>query len=129
VTEIIEHVSLRDYLEAMIGELDKRIVGQIQDRDVRIELALSAAKEAVTKSEDAYNKRFQLLNEFRGQSQDEQRKFALKALVDAERDTQDARVGRLETTVATLQGRAIAFAGFGALLGGVATALILRSLG
>lgn len=129
MTEIIEHVSLRDYLEAMIGELDKRIVGQIQDRDVRIELALSAAKEAVTKSEDAYNKRFQLLNEFRGQSQDEQRKFALKALVDAERDTQDARVGRLETTVATLQGRAIAFAGFGALLGGVATALILRSLG
>jgi hypothetical protein len=98
----------------------------IADRDVRVNLALSAAKEAVTKAEASDEKRFALLNEFRGQSADEARKYAPTELVNQKFDAVDGRLNRTETTVATIQGRALALAGFGALFGGAVGAFIVK---
>jgi hypothetical protein len=103
-------VKLREHLEAQITGLDKRLTDAIEGRDVRVQLALSAAKDAVVKAEAATDSRLALLNEFRAQAADESRKFALIEVIDP-------RIARLETEVATLQGRAVAFAGFGALIG------------
>ncbi len=98
----------------------------IADRDVRVNLALSAAKEAVVKSEAADEKRFALLNEFRGQQADEARKYAPTELVNQQFSSLTERLGRSETAVAGLQGRALALAGFGALFGGAVGAFMVR---
>jgi len=101
----------------------------IEDRDVRVNLALSAAKEAVAKAEASDEKRFALLNEFRGQQADESRKYATRESVDQSVANLANRITRNENGVATLQGRAMALAGFGALIGGLIGAMIVKMIG
>ncbi len=99
------------------------------DRDIRVNLALSAAKEAVTKAELSDEKRFALLNEFRGQSADEARKYATRESVDQIVGALDRRVGVNESALAMLQGRALALAAFGTLFGGIVGALVAKMIG
>ncbi len=89
-------------------------------------LALSAAKEAVTKAEAADEKRFALLNEFRGQQADESRKYAPRDMVETVFNGLRDRITRNEAELARLQGRAIALAGFGALFGGIVGTMISK---
>jgi len=110
-------VSLKEHLEALIDGVDRRFTEVIADRDVRIQIALAAAKEAVDKAEKADDKRFTLLNEFRGQAADESKKYALRENVEQSLAAINERVNRAQNAVSTLQGRALALAGFGALLG------------
>lgn len=115
--------------EWTISTLKELFDRTIEDRDVRVNLALSAAKEAVTKAEAADEKRFTLLNEFRGQQADEARKYATRESVEQSVAGLDHRLKSTEDGLATLQGRALALAGFGALFGGVVGALILKMIG
>jgi hypothetical protein len=101
----------------------------IADRDVRVNLALSAAKEAVLKAEMSDEKRFALLNEFRGQSVEEARKYAPRESVEQIASALERRIAIAEGALATLQGRALALAGFGALFGGVVGAMIIKTIG
>ena len=109
--------------------MDRRFSGALNDRDERIQIALAAAKEAVGKAEEANERRLALLNEFRSQQADEARKYAQIVVVDQAMDALQHRISNNESAIATLQGRSIAFAGFGALLGGTAVALITRAFG
>ena len=102
---------------------------RIKDRDIRVELALSAQEKAVVKAEAAINERLALLNEFRAQQSDEARKYALRELVEQIRKEMSERIGRQETITATLQGRALALAGFGALVGGLMVGLVMKLAG
>jgi len=115
--------------EWTISTLKELFDRTVADRDVRVDLAMSAAKEAVTKAEVANERRLDLLNEFRAQQADEARKYALTIVVDQRFDGVSERLGRAEQSVSTLQGRALALAGFGALFGGAAGALLVRMLG
>jgi hypothetical protein len=115
--------------EWTIATLKELFDRTIADRDVRVNLALSAAKEAVTKAELADEKRFALLNEFRGQQADEARKYAPREMVDQSIGALSDRVKVAELAVSGLQGRALALAGFGALFGGVVGAMIIKSIG
>src|SRR5688572_19604450 len=101
----------------------------IADRDVRVNLALSSAKEAVTKAESADEKRFALLNEFRGQQADLATRYAAREWVDQKANELSGRVSRNESDIASLQGKALALAGFGALFGGVVGAMIIKTIG
>jgi hypothetical protein len=103
--------------EWTINTLKEHFDRTIADRDVRVNLALSSAKEAVTKAEAADEKRFALLNEFRAQQADESRKYAPTELVNQRFASLEERVGRGEQAVATLQGRAIALAAIGTVVG------------
>ncbi len=98
----------------------------IADRDVRVNLALSAAKEAVTKAEASDEKRFALLNEFRAQQADEATKYAPTTLVQQKFDEMFGRLARNESAVSILQGRALAMGAFGTLFGGIVGALIVK---
>ena len=109
-----------------IGTLKELFDRTTADRDIRVNLALSAAKEAVTKAEAADEKRFALLNEFRAQQADEARRYAPSELVNQKFGDMEGRLIRAETAISTLQGRALALAGFGALFGGAVGALIVR---
>ncbi len=112
--------------EWTIATLKELFDRTIEDRDVRVNLALSAAKEAVSKAELSDEKRFALLNEFRGQQADEARKYAPREFVDQKFTELTDRLGRADTALATLQGRALALTGFGALFGGAVGALIVK---
>ncbi len=112
--------------EWTIATLKELFDRTIADRDVRVNLALSAAKEAVTKAELADEKRFALLNEFRGQQADEARKYAPREMVDQSIAALSDRVKVSELAVSGIQGRALALAGFGALFGVAIGAMISR---
>lgn len=98
----------------------------IADRDVRIGLALSANKEAVEKAEAAVNERLKLLNEFRGQLSDQASKYALTDLVNQQNKEFDGRIGRVENAVSSLQGRALALVAIGAVVGAIASAVVVQ---
>lgn len=61
-------VTLREYLEAILAEREKRTTQLERD-----------AKDALEKASVALEKRLDLLNEFRAQASEEQAKFSLKA--------------------------------------------------
>lgn len=122
-------VPIREHLEAIISEVDKRLSGAIDDRDKRIQLALAASKEAVLKAETANDKRLELLNEFRSQSADRDARFATSELVDQKFKTLGLELSRNTKDIASLQGRLIAIAGLGALFGGGITAAIFKAFG
>ena len=65
-------VSLKDHFDAVITQLEKRLV----DAD-------NSAKEAIKVANAAQEHRLNLLNEFRAQSSDEAKKYALRETVDA----------------------------------------------
>lgn len=122
----MDDVPLREYLEALINNLDRRLSGAIDDRDARIQLALAASKEAVLKAETANDKRLELLNEFRAQSADRDSRFALSEVVDQKFEALGKDIGRNTKDLAALQGRLIAIAGVGALFGAAVSALIVK---
>lgn len=122
-------VKLREHLEAQIAGLDRRLTEAINGSDTRVGLALTAVKEATARSDNSNEARLALLNEFRAQSADESRKYALAATIEVEIAALEKRIQRNESVINTLQGRAIAFAGFGALLGASLAAFVLKAVG
>ena len=65
-------VSLKDHFDAVLRELGKRL----DDADTN-------AKEAIKVANTAQEHRLNLLNEFRAQSSDEAKKYALRETVDS----------------------------------------------
>lgn len=116
--------------EWTIATLKELFDRTIEDRDARVNLAMSSAKEAVAKAETADDKRFTLINEFRGQQQDMISKFATREFVDQAVISSDRRVSAVESGLATLQGRALALGVigtvFGGVVGGIVTGLVMK---
>jgi hypothetical protein len=124
----MKSVSLLTHVNQRFEDFDRRLVDARMADAARVQLALTAAKEAVDKAEQANEKRLGLLNEFRNQSAEESRKYVPRETYELAIGQVNAQIKVVETASAMLQGRAIAFAGFGALLGGAAVALIMRAL-
>lgn len=122
-----DKVSLLQHVNQRFEDFDRRLVDARMADAARVQLALTAAKEAVDKAEQANEKRLTLLNEFRNQAAEESRKYVPRETYDLAVSQYNARIAIVETAGATLQGRAIAFAGFGSLIGGAAVALIMKA--
>ncbi len=88
--------------------------------------AMAAAEKAVTKAEVAADKRLDGLNELRQMALDWKSEFARQTTVDLQIKGLSDKNDGIEKQIATLQGRALALAGFGALFGGAVGALIVR---
>jgi len=122
-------VSLLTHVNQRFEDFDRRLTeARIADA-ARVQLALTAAKEAVDKAEQANEKRLGLLNEFRGQAAEESAKYVPRETYDLAISQYNARFTVIEQAGAMLQGKAIAFAGFGALVGSAAMALIMKVFG
>jgi uncharacterized protein YllA (UPF0747 family) len=89
----MEDVPLRDYVERIIA-----------DQDRRIEQALTASRAAVDKAEKSQERRLDLLNEFRAQAADESAKYALRETVDHLAEAQDTRMKKIERAQAWAYG-------------------------
>ena len=121
-----DKVSLLQHVNQRFEDFDRRLTeARIADA-ARVQLALTAAKEAVDKAEQANEKRLGLLNEFRSQQADEARKYVPRETYDLAVGQYNSRFTVLEQAGAMLQGKAIAFAGFGALVGGAAVGMIMK---
>jgi hypothetical protein len=88
--------TLKQHLEAMMAESDRRHGQQFADSQKAIEAALSAAKEAVTKAEHASEKRFEGVNEFRSTLADQQRTLMPRTEVEVLFQGLTERVKKLE---------------------------------
>jgi len=105
-----EFVTLRDHLERIIAEQDRRISQALAANRLAVDAALTAAKEAVDKAEKAQERRLDLLNEFRGQAADEARKYAQRNVIEPQLSKLESAVSRLYGGVAVGSGLALAAA-------------------
>ena len=120
--------TLKDLFDHRIDELKEQFERAIADRDVRVNLALTAARDAVAKAETANERRLDLLNEFRAQLGDDAAKYARSELVQQRFDEIFGRLGRTENTLSSIEGRYIAIAGGATLFGGFVGAMIVKFL-
>jgi hypothetical protein len=94
--------------EMLFNERDRQYAQRFESQEKAVNAALVAAKEAVTKAEIASEKRFDAVNEFRGQLKDQQATLFTRAEADIRFRSLDEKIANLESRVAS---------GSGALLG------------
>jgi len=123
------YVSLRDYFDHRLIELDRRITGVIDDRDARIQIALTAAKEETRKAETANDARLALLNEFRGQQADEAKKYVTTEIINQRFSSLEEKVSRNENMISNLIGKSALIGGLSALAGGLVVGIVLKIIG
>lgn len=76
--------ALRDAMSQRIAALDKLLMARIDAKSAEFRAVHEASQAAVTKAEDAIQRRLDLLNEFRSQMADDSQKYALREVVDAQ---------------------------------------------
>lgn len=91
--------SLKQHLELVYDERDRRYQQRFEAQEKAMQAALTAAKEAVDKAERAIGERLVLLNEFRGQSKDEQSKFVTRMESEAAIGRNSERIQELVVLV------------------------------
>lgn len=135
-------VTLRDLvtLESRLARLETRLDGgdvplrehfesRMKAQEERVVLALTAADRAVTKAEQAAEKRFESLNEFRGALSDQQAKLPTRGEMDAAIAVLSVRLDSINDRVTRAEGKgAGAWQAWVALGGLVALAATLIGL-
>lgn len=94
-------VSLQEHLESRMDEMEKRHLAEMMGLKELMEARFFAQETAVKKSEDAYNSRFALANEFRTAMSDLSATFATRTTVDEK--TQ--RINEIEKRLARIDGQ------------------------
>lgn len=111
-----EDVSLREHLETLVAELDKRhqqrfaaqqvaLKDALLSQEKAVSAALAAAKEAVVKAEIASEKRFDAVNEFRQTLSDQTATFIPRAEAMIKFDGLDKAIDELKTSRDTSVGK------------------------
>lgn len=122
-------ITLREYLDGRITELDRVLTERIAMQAQMLAAAQAAAESAAAAADRANERRLDLLNEFRAQSKDEQATFVPRETFDSRNDAIAARLQKVEAEIAVLQGRLIGFTAAGALFGGAVAEAISHLFG
>jgi hypothetical protein len=101
-------------LERVLTERDRRYTERFAAQEGANKLALEAAEKAVLKAENASEKRFEAVNEFRATLSDQAATFITRKEVEALMLAVNATLGRHESSAANISGRG---SGMGQLLG------------
>ena len=119
-------MDLRDYVERIVGESDRRNQQRFEAQEKAVQAALAGAERAVTKAEAASEKRFDSLNEIRGAMADQAahlmgREEANIRMASIEKELQAAvaRIDRAEGSGSGLK------AGWGYLIAGLGILLAM----
>lgn len=118
-----EPVSLKEHLLALIELHERSVAQRFDDRDIRFQqrfeaqtLAINAAllstKEAVVKAEDATERRFASVNEFRQTLSDQAGQFVTRAEFDAVKLTGEERIRDLTTRLDKAEGKSGGYSAF-----------------
>jgi len=101
-----DSVPLREYFEVRLSDVVIRFEAMLAANDKAVQIAMVASEKAVVKAEIAAEKRFEAVNEFRGQLSDQAATFMPRA----EAEQRLARIGEdivaLQKVTATGGGRA-----------------------
>ena len=103
--DIIARASI-EALERVAAERDRRYTERFAAQEGANKLALEAAEKAVLKAENASEKRFEAVNEFRATLSDQAAAFITRKEVEALLQSVNGTLGRLEGQAATSAGRA-----------------------
>lgn len=96
----------RELLESKIGDLGVKLDERYAMQTEALKAALEAAEKAVDKANIANEKRFESVNEFRGQLNDIVTTLISRAEADARLSALDARLNEMKSTVdTTIAGR------------------------
>jgi hypothetical protein len=90
-------------------ERDRRYEDRFTAMDEKTGLALTSSEKAVAKAETATEKRFDAVNEFRGQLKDQAATLLPRAEADAKFNSIDKDMEELKKTIALSQGRSSGF--------------------
>lgn len=133
-------VNLKEYLLAIIEENDKRYEQRFRDTKIAVDAALIAAdkavaaalagqKEAVIKAENASEKRFESVNEFRNTLSDQQRTFLPRNEYIIAHTSLGEKVDNLNSRLDKSEGKGTGFSSsWGILLGAVGLISVIYSL-
>ncbi len=98
------NVSLRDYLNLLINERDRQYDQRFQAQQQSVDAALAAADKATNKADEAIEKRFDSVNEFRQTLSDQALNFANKQAVEAALIGINDKIDGLTTRLDRIQG-------------------------
>lgn len=124
-------VPLKEHLEVLVNELDKRQQQRFEAQQVAVKdaltsqekavaAALAAAKEAVAKAETASEKRFDAVNEFRQTLTDQTNTFLPRPEYNAQHKALEDRVTDLTDRINTKDGKSSGMdKTWGLILGGL----------
>lgn len=93
--------TLKEHFEALNEERDERNKQRFEAQEKAVNSALIAAKEAVTKAETAAEKRFDSVNEFRGQLKDQASTLMPRTETESRLNGLEDKIGSITTTVFT----------------------------
>lgn len=109
-----DEVSLKDYFERVIAEIERRNQERTQSLELLIEARRQALALAVEKQEAAYNDRFEGVNEFRASLDDAVKRTVTREYVEARLNDMERRLNTTESRLANFDGRIIGYsAGIG----------------
>jgi hypothetical protein len=115
--------TLRTETHGLLHEADRRYEQRFEGQEKAVSAALQAAKEAVAKAETAAEKRFDAVNEFRGQLSDQAATFMPRREAEQVIAALAEKVSDLASRVDTREGRGAGLnAGWGYLIAAVGLA-------
>lgn len=97
--------TLKVYEDEKISLLEKYFEQRFIDQDKAVQAALLATKEAVLKAEAANEKRFEAVNEFRGQLADQTATLMPRAEADSRFNGQAEKISDLTDRINTSEGK------------------------
>ena len=96
-------------LRTLMDERDRRYEERFKAMDEKTGLALTSSEKAVAKAETATEKRFDAVNEFRGQLKDQAATLMPRAEADAKFASMNKEIEELKKSANTAQGRSGGF--------------------
>lgn len=121
MSDTLHHVTLREYLDRLFQEADKRYEQRFLAQESATKMALAAAQTAVDKSEGEANRWRMSANEWRAAMSDKDKLFLTRAETIPRLERLDNLYGELKTVRDIASGRAsqsqFLLAGAGALVG------------
>jgi hypothetical protein len=113
-------VSVLDHINARLAEMDLRYTQRHDAAQKAVEAALAAAEKAVGKAEIAATRRFEAVNEFRGQLADQAGRFLTRDEYEARHQSLAERIAAIKEIVDKDTGRGTGLqSGWGYLIGAV----------
>jgi len=97
--------TLKEYIDKVFFEHEIRYSQRFESQEKSVASALAAAKEAVTKAENAAEKRFESVNEFRNTLSDQQRTLMPRPEAELLIKGLSDRLTKLETVNTETQGQ------------------------
>jgi hypothetical protein len=122
--DLREVIAEIDGFRALMDERDRRYQERFLAMDEKTGLALTSSEKAVAKAEIATEKRFDSVNEFRGQLKDQASTLLPRAEADVKFSGFSKEIEELKKSVLTAQGRS---SGFNASWG-IAVSIVLFAL-